>query len=349
MKSKPAMLIFISFLMGLSTARAEPLVLLQANDLSNEEFKAVLEANPEYQSFTDYWPKRIEVHPMTEELKHSFLHAQQTFLQSEIASMKPEWEKVFSFAYKNDWAMNYREMIQTAGLRVAQLSTSPAETDEWLTYVAQFDENLQPNKSLFPPPLLQRYEKIRHHLPRMTFSFRSDIGFEKVLINGSAHRIVFGRPLTLPQTTVRATFVSSKYLPVTRVLPVHELKLFKPAQQILVGGDCEAPALNLSQGLSVNMNDLGMVYSRKCITPVRRAQTQDSAISLPNKNFFASNPSSTGIENTYSLNAQDKMAKPAFYKRPWFWVGAVAIAGAIAYSVQQRDNSTSSPTHTEGF
>lgn len=318
------------------------MILLQSTRISKTEFSTVLESNREYQSFASYWLERSDETSIRSELKNAFAHAQQVFLQSEISAMKPDWERVYAFAYKSDWPEIYGEMIQIAGMRLAQLSSSTIETEKWLRLVIEFNSRYEPPKELFPPPLIEQYRRIRLRLGTILFHPPPEFGFDKILINGLPYEIANAAPISLPDAMVRITYLSSKYAPISRVINAREIKNLKPTMQTLVSGSCENPELNLALGFDLNINDVGLVYSQNCVTPVKRAVTVGGASSLSRTNNLADPINAIEVSSSVETHT-------AFYRKPWFWVGATAVIGAVVFSLQPRGETSPPPSHTEGF
>jgi hypothetical protein len=321
--------------LGGLVAHANPTpILIQSADLPDEDFKAALEANRDQRSFAEAWPDWGVSTDLRRELQNSFARAQRAFLESELQAMHAEWEKVYDFAYKADWSTIDREMIAIAMLRLAQLSPSSEETDRWLRRTLEFDEHFEPKADLFPPPLVERLHSLRKKLAKVSVTWREELGFELVYINGVPHPLRASLPLLLPDATVRATFVSAKFTPVTRVMLARDLSQFRPARNWLVGGTCEKPKIHWGPLAEQPPKDAALVFSGLCLAPLNGAA---ASLEKPNETPLALAPDLERGKNRVKAD------------HTWLWLGVGIFLGYAALSGLNHESHSGPPPVTEGF
>jgi hypothetical protein len=348
MKSNWTILFSLQLLMAQISPAAvasEKTVLVRADSTSASDYLTVIEADHNFESFADYWAQGAENQNLRSELRHAFARAQEKFLQSEMSEMRSEWELVAGYALKSDWSKTYRKLIQTAQMRRAQMSTNDAEAQKWLTDILVLDPTFEPNKSLFPPPLVETYYRLRTHIHRTPINIDAASGFDILLINGVEFNLEKTKKILRPEGTVRATYVSNRYSPVTRILSTRDLNRFRPEKNLFVTGTCATPALSSNSGFDSNAVNVALMFDKNCVISVQApkpmAASDLNVISQTSIRY--SDPVS--IESRFDSKAN---ASP-FYKKPWFWIGATIVAGGL-FAVAQAHQSSSAPaTRTEGF
>jgi hypothetical protein len=324
---------------------ADKTVLLQAGNASAEDYAVALEANHIYSSFIDQWSNREETQSLRRELRRSFADAQQTFLQSAISDMKTQWEAVALFAPKEDWPKKYRQLIQTAHMRRAQLSTSNKETEKWLQTAIAFDPSYEPDRGMFPPPLVLSYNRLRSRVHRRLIRLSPISGFDILLVNGTEYNLNKVSKVFLPESTVRATYLSNRYAPVTRFVKTNDIERLQPERAPFALGTCATPELANAASLDRNAS-VALLFEKHCLVSAKTDSVDSGQPSLT----ASIHPEAASIETKFDSKASHSGETP-LYKKPWFWVGAVAIAGGIIAASQPRGDSSSTPppTHAEGF
>ncbi len=320
--------------------------LVRSPGVSLRQYNAYLLTDPSASAIVAHIKKSPADSSALESLKTEFEKAQVAYLNSEDEAMRTEWLNLASFAYKADWPKPYRAMISIGFLRLAQVSTSADDTKKWLTIAAGFDASYEPDRTLFPPPLVAEYHEIRAAQQKFNVPIQNWKNFELALLNGKAIRLSGRSTLSLPDQTVRLTLLSSVYQPVTRVLPARALIAFQPRRLPWVTGTCQTP---LWSELENTQQNLAALFSNSCVA-VRGQSQPIFPLSTPT---LASGSLETPAYNQWA-DPSTAMATPSnskpFYKSGWFWLGAAIAAGAIVYSQERNAGAGgAAATHTSGF
>jgi len=260
------MSLFLFLQSPVAWARVET-VLLQHADVSDVTFQAALQARsskPGVFSYADYAAQRGFDESLGERLKNDFLEAQKAFLKSEEVSVKSKWSNVTSYAYKTDWPRAYREIIQTAFLRLSQVESDTQKSEVYLNEAAQYDPSFKPDEKIFPPPLLRQFEEVQRNLKTVRLPGSLFQNFDKVLINGVAFTPKNGARL-VPTGLKRVTLYSSKYKTLTRTMESSDLELWLPEAEPLVRGSCSSMKAQVDNEEQKNVQ-FEVVRPDRCLT-----------------------------------------------------------------------------------
>ncbi len=329
--------------------------LVRSPNVSRRRYNAYLATDPASMAIA----RGFQNHPVDAHalqcLRRQFERAQLRYLHAQDPQMHAAWLDLVSFAYKADWPKPYRKMISIGFMRLAQSSISTTETERWLSLAANYDGQYKPDHNLFPPPLVAQFEQIRAESAKLRLPTKHFHGFQWVFVNGTPIRLADKTSINIPDQTVRLTFISSRYRPVTRVLPARVALRFSPQRVPWVSGTCKSPLWS-SYPTSSHVK-LAALFADSCVA-VRGQTYPIYPLGSPKaKVALTDSPSSSLASNWGAPSITSEIPKLSsnsvpFYKRGWFWIAAGAVAGAIVYSRYQTSIANSGPpttTHTSGF
>lgn len=260
-----------------------------------------------------------------EELLRSRLErAQRAWLNGSSEQAKGLFAEIVDSAYSADWKQSQREAILYAYLRLAQSSDSPLEKAAWLEKANRFAPDLEPDASLFPPPLLATFKEARAKIAvQSTPIALKDAfpGFRTVLIDGRKVDVESSAAIRIPPGTHRITALGDRFAPVTEMLTAAQLGVFRVAGKTLAQS-CEAPVADIN-GIAIEVYDGERCPSSKALIPQQPGAD------------WANVPAEVS-------------ERP---KRNWLLIGAVALGAAAVYAIAHRPQPSGEPTpsHRDGF
>lgn len=333
-------------LMGLSlscSVAAETLV-VRAPSASPVEYGAYLRASADRVSPIQVYRREHPSAEMRRLLLQRLTLAQQSFLSGSLEAARSGFLAVAQMRTEDDWGATEREVFFVSLFRLAQLSSSAEERDEFLASALTLGEELQPEARLFPPPLLSRWQELRASRKPIVVSTVGLIEWETVLIDGRAFSLAPQGELRLRPGRYRVTYLSSSRQPVTRILAPENISE-PPTAVDLVEGKCG------DWKLTGTSQPAHAFFGLACNAP-SRAQN-------------ATTKTTTALlETTRSLNPQIDFRPPAdgmlvnlkpssskdtpLIKRPWVWTLAGATLAALIV-VQARSREGRETTTSHGF
>jgi len=260
-----------------------------------------------------------------EELLRSRLErAQRAWLNGSVDQAKTSFTEIAEAAYSADWKDSQREAIMYAFLRLAQSCDSPLEKASWLERANRFAPDLEPDASLFPPPLLASFKEARAKISIQStpISFKDAFpGFRTVLIDGRKVDVESSAVARVPPGTHRITALDDRFAPITETLTAAQLGVFR-VKGTLLATACESRVADVN-GIGVEVFDGERCPSSKALVPQMPAPD------------FANVPTEVS-------------ERP---KRNWLLIGAVALGAAAVYAIAHQPKSAGepTPTHREGF
>ncbi|NJL23918.1 MAG: hypothetical protein HC902_01170 [Calothrix sp. SM1_5_4] len=313
-------------------------MLLQSPDASDVEYQAVLRANPSNQSVVRHY-ERTHPSPLQQErLLNRFAEAQRAFLKDPAEQARAAFIAVLELEHEDDWNPGSRELFLHALLRLAQIEKSETARDEWLARAVYWGDDLTPDRTLFPPPLLERWREVRNRNPRANPEVLLKNGWHALLING--RRCTPGNCPSYPpsETPVRLTLLSNVWQPQTMILPSRALQTFRPKETAWVHGDCgayrlAAPARDLAN--SRPFFSLDCERGKEAAVNPRPVSSHDALTAGSHVSLPVPMPSQGTNDNK-------------FYRSKWFWAGIGTVAIALLISAQKRE-SEKQPTTTYGY
>lgn len=302
--------------------------LVKSPTANPQEF-AVYSQNSDFQKISSYFLRCEEKNQLLEDFKK----AQILFLDGNLEKAKQQFLIVVEKKWACDWAEGERQIVLFSFLRMAQLEQEDTRQNNWLQKALQYDVEWTPDSSIFPPPLLQKYNTLR----RQTLSQKITLPefsqkFSALLRNG---RFVSLAQLTLeaPAGQARYTFVSDTYQIETVFLTLSELEQLSLQPKPFITGDCNG--FEVSENLKW-IENISVFHSLNCVKgthqqAVAASVPADSAVRIPDV-------PSTSVPH-----------QKTWIQRNGLWLGT-AIVGSLLVSYhlknQERPQSVAVPTTT---
>ena len=296
--------------------------LIRAPQTPYEEFQAYLETE-EMTSYSQF--QLQEIQKQSESSKSlSFLleQAQRSFLKGHLKQSGDYFRSITKQAYSNDWNKEIKNMIFYSYLRLAQIEWKD-DPHNFLYSAIIFSPSFKPDESLFPPPLVKKFNEIKTKQPLLKIKLRRIFPFHKtILINGTE---MTKSTQSLPYGNYRVTALSSSHQPWSQKISLSELVQKRIVTPPWAGGSCQKPFV------SQKINKENVLYPQFCrwkpAPIVKKKET------LPN----------LVIEN----NMKQKIQMTLKDNQKWVWVGAAV--GITAGIILLNKNKTPAPIIKKGF
>lgn len=267
-------------------------------------------------------------------LRQKLDRAQRAWLGGRIEEARSEFRGLSELALKADWKAQERDVIQTSLLRLAQIAESSSERSSWLESAARLYADVEPNTSLFPPPLLNEYQATLKRLESgaTDVDLRDEFpDFRYVLIDGRKFEIALQPRARILSGTHRFTGYSDSHEAVTEFMTAAQLRVMRLSPPPLTEGLCSTSRLR--SRVSVPGRVDVEIYSGPDCPPVlnafpERLSVRGGDLRLP------------------EMPADSTQAS----KKTWLWiVGGALLAGAAYAVATQTFNSSAEATHRSGF
>ena len=103
------------------------------------------------------------------------------FTNPDLSLAQKEFEKIANLADQGPWNTSEKKVIHFSMLRLAQICEANKTKQDWLKRSAEFAPSLEPDPQVFPPPFVEKYQKIKQQTlatrslsPKAVNSFRSE-------------------------------------------------------------------------------------------------------------------------------------------------------------------------------
>lgn len=272
-------------------------------------------------SYINHYKQRNSNSP---ELDRLLKKAQFEFLKGSLDQARILFEKVCQLQHEKIWSKKSRKKIHYAFFRWAQLTPQQNEKEDILKEALMFDDQLSPNSSLFPPPLVETYYRIKKGNPMQVWALpENSEKFDQILINGAAltERSGFIRKT---KGLRKVTFLSNKYQVFDVQTTMENLESLKVSLTPLASEDCNTPGLPKNNGSNPSFE----LYDPLCQSHGKNLASQ--SLSVPD----------------YKNNSIHNKETSLFGSR-WFWIGvSVVVGGLILHQVNenQRTSGGGNPT-----
>lgn len=315
--------IVLSSLVVVEAAAAADRPVVAGPDVSDSELKTFVERH-DRRTLGEYLEANRPGQDFERRLRAKLESAQRAWLSGSTDSARSDFIELVDLAPLGDWRDPQREAILYAHLRLAQSSATPIERSDWLTKAARLVTDLEPDTSLFPPPLIREFREARAKVATQSTSVvLKDVfpGFRYVLVDGRKFSLDSSAPVRISPGSHRITALSDRHAPLTEQMTGAQLGVFRVKVDPLVES-CAAPVKPLDDGLIVE------VFGGPKCSPVTAFANG------------APNP-------TWADVPTEVRSKP---RRDWLWIGAIALGTAAVIAVQRsQKRSDPTPAHREGF
>lgn len=320
---------FLHFLISLSLATTQWVI--KAPGASSQEF-TVYAQNSSAEKISSYFLK-CEV---KKDLYEDFKKAQIQFLDGNIDKAKALFVIVAEKKWSCDWTDDERKMISFSFLRLAQLENTDLLRHQWLQDAIDFDDQLKPDESVFPPPLLKEFNMLQKKQPQQKITLPNVAKkFSAILRNG--------RFISLAQITLQAqpgkaryTFVSDSYQTEKFFFTLSELETLSLEPQPLVFGDCDN--FQISESLRM-LKNISVFHSLDCIKDNNSPETI----------LTQSTPQDVNLNSLTNEMEKSQPARGSWLQRNAFWVGTAVVSSIlIGYQLnkQNEPKAVAVPTTT---
>lgn len=316
----------------------EKIPLARGPNISDSDLNQFIKVNPEYTSLSQHILEIRIQDPERTNLLNKFDIARKDFLESSFSQAKTSFKTVSEKALTRGWPETDRKIIQTAMLRLAQLSVH--EEREWLLRAARFAPDLNADSSLFPPPLVEKFKMLKNQVKKDSKkwkpTFASEVQF--IAIDGRIYRAHSGLSLLITAGDHRLEVISNIHASDSQVLSREQIMNYEFSNSPLVMGNCDSPKVS-----SELTSKAHVLYSLDCVvkedsgkwvnllTPqVQKAQSESAELSLP----------------TIPELKQDT-------SNSWIWWTLAGLAAVSSYAYYEQNRSKRServePTHESGI
>ena len=219
-------------------AQAERAVVLKSAETPQTEFQTYLKTE-KAMAYSQFLLGEIQ-NQDTAPLVSLLGQAQEAFLKDHLKTAGEYFQSIVDKAHKKDWVHSARKIIFYSYLRLAQIEWKGGNAEAFLLMALIFADDMEPDASLFPPPLIKKFSTLRKNLPRLSLHFKKIFPrHEVILINGR----VFSsndKP-SLPYGSYRVTALSSSHQKWNQVVSLSQLSQKKVRTAGLVSGSCKNP------------------------------------------------------------------------------------------------------------
>lgn len=308
-------------------------VLIPASDSPPLEWKAYLQAHPEFLTPSAALEKQRPSSTNRERLIRLFAEAQSDYLSNDLDRARERYQAVANETLNEDWAEQDREILLISHLRLAQLAIRAEDRIAWLRAAASVGD-VSVDSRLFPPPLWSEWKSVLNSLDETALNF-AQLGrdWTRVLINGRSCTRNPCRVTMEKQARVRVTWVSDVWVPFTRITRVDQIESAIADKRPWLKGSCAQ--LEWTRDAEEFSSRVGF-FSLAC--------AQRSLAGLDEKRLT---PLPTPAAPLPWRNPQPKSDRP-LYKSVWLWLGVGTLA-AIVVAHNQKSKETREPTTTYGY
>lgn len=305
-------------------------VLLQSPGSSDIEYQAFLAAHGEVRTPIDALRSARPSAMAREALTDEFGAAQKIFLSGASLEARRALEQLWAKLPNEDWTAADRAVFFQVALRRAQLATT-ADIDSWLKRALMVGFDLNADPSLFPPPLLSRYKKLKAAVPRVSVT-PPGLGrdWPLVLINGRLCTQEACARVPDVAEPLRVTWLSNQWQPFSATITVHQLPHQTAPRRPWVQGECREPKISAT---AQQFKTTRVFHSLEC--------SESEAPTKINLQPVASSEPITMFD-------PPKKSRP-LYKSPWLWVGVGVAVAILVASQQKRSDPAEEPSTTYGY
>lgn len=302
-------------------------ILVPSDTSAVREYEARRQANG-YITPSAAYARQFPKPAAREHLLALYSQAHKAFLENTKAEAQRLYGEVVQLTRTEDWSKGDREILLLAYLRLAQIDS--ANRDAWLLEAVQLGPGLETDTSLFPPPLWERFARMRAEAPRLRPVKVLAYGeWTELLINGmSCTRAKCPEFASTPRP-VRVTFVSNRWLPQTLTLSLSEIERASPPRQPLLIGSCGNPQFHPGTEW---MQDKLPFWSLEC-------EGKRNEIKRPVPGEAATLP-------VLALPEEPRPARKSWLESKWFWAGVGVIATAMIIENNRPRREERVPTTT---
>lgn len=297
-------------------------VLIPSVEADSIQFEQYMLEHPDKKTFTQHYLAQTKT--KEDHLLFLLKKAQYEFIDGSLDQAKHYFKQILELRHTIDWDKKHRKSIIYSAIRMAQMSSTDSDKEDYLMMAISFDDEIEPDEKLFPPPLLLKYYQLKKSLALKVWSFPEGVEhYKTVLINGK-QIIASGNFFKSLPGEKRFTFISDIHSPITIVDSTNNIHSRKMNPIPLVQGHCQNPIFSSE---SQRKHIFGF-FGKDCILPSHLSM--DSPSQWP---ASVEVPSST-----------QELSSPKSYK--WLWIGLGVVTTALAWqAVENQNRKSPSPSY----
>lgn len=338
-------LLFI--LLSLPCAHAS-MIVFRAPNADSVEYEAFLLSSNKYISPVELNWGASEADE--KKLTDLFAQAQSNFLDAVLDEAKQDFRLVVRFARGQHWSAPEQNLILQSYLRWAQLSSEEEEVEKALTESIVATPLATPDPTLYPPPLLEKWNKIKESLKKVEVDLGSLYPrFQTILIDGQKFSLNGALKLELFEGKHLVSLLSTAFRTIKAEVNVGEIADLAKNRTPWVKGDCAKNSISFESN-----QPMRAFFSQACSFPPNKE-------SLPRLKLAEA-------EQLVPVSPPPTQESRSLFKNKWFWIGvAAATAGVVALAWPKNDDRGSSapsapsggnapasgptnpPSHSQGF
>ena len=304
-------------------------VVLQSAASADVEYRAYLAAHAECVTPTEALNRMRPSSSAREKLVNDFADSQKAFLGTDSNLARTKLEFLISQIPNEDWSAAERQVFFKSAMRRAQLAINDPDMDIWLKHALTIGYELHPDHTLFPPPLIQRWQQLKQKIQMRKIQVPGLGGeWSQIMINGvpcTANSCPAFPDTDLP---LRITWLSDKWQPYTALIKLRDVPQEIPARRAWVAGECRSPQLDRAANI---FRDKQPFFGLDC---------EKSHVTGANLNLMAA-------PGGLNMFAPIKKERP-LYKSPWLWAGVGAVI-AIVVAQSQKSQEKKDPSTSYGY
>ncbi len=305
--------------------------LIRAPQTPQEEFDAYIETE-KITSYAKSQLQQIQNQSNSIQSLSSLLEqAQRSFIKGHLQQSGDYFRAIVQKTHEKDWIEEAQNIIFYSYLRLAQIEWKE-NPDSFLHSAILFSPFSKPDTSLFPPPLIQRFNEIKNNQPSLLVYLKTIFPFhEMILINGE---FFLKDHVRLPYGNYRVTALSSSHQPWSQKVSLSDLVQKRIVTPPWVSGTCKRPSH------TQNIKKENILYPAFC-------RWKPSSKKHHDKKLIQKKTPNTVIQN----NIEQTITMP-LKNNKWLWTGIVVtgvVIGIIIFSQKDKKPNVKIPSIQKGF
>lgn len=326
-------LLLISFFLQLSSAQENQVsLMIKAPSADEQEF--MVHSQLQGSEKISQWQQQCS---HTDSLHQSLKEAQFHFLNGSLNKSKDHFKQITENKWLCDWALEERQAIHYAYMRLAQMSASDSQQIQWLTDAINFDSDLEPDAVLIPPPTVLLFKKVLAQIEKKQMILPESIKkYSIILRNGKILQKNSSFIEALP-LRARFTFVSEAFKNEVLIATPAEIEKSNFNPKPWVTGTCTN--YKLADDPQLTLKPIKIYFDKKCIVEInqRTPETQNFAEKIISRhtNEFA--------------NETNFPQQKTWIERNYLWLGATVLASAVLIIKMNSPHEEKAPYPTATF
>ncbi len=304
-------------------------VVVQSPSSLDVEYRAYLAAHAACVTPTEALVRMRPSTAVREKLVHDFADAQKAFLGTDSGLARTKLESLINQIPNQDWSSGDRQVFFKSAMRRAQLAVNDPEMEMWLRHALTIGYEFNPDHTLFPPPLIQRWQQVKQKIQTRKVQVAGlNVDWSQIMINGVSCTADVCPAFPDTDIPVRITWLSDKWQPYTAIIKLSQLPQEIPARRAWVAGECRSPQFDRAANI---FRDKQPFFGLDC----EKSQATSANLNL------------TPVSGRLNMFEPPKKERP-LYKSPWLWAGVGAVI-AIVVAQSQKSQEKKDPSTSYGY